>query len=196
LYCFIVLLFYCFIVLLFYCFIALLLYCFIVFLKTGYVDEIITLVEDAAALKSTFASQVQNVDLVIDYTWGPPAEAAINGIFSARANASQRLDWVQIGISLLLSLRCFFRCFGLFRRSLSSLSFVALFRRSLSSLSFVALFRRSLSSLSFVALVRRSRHSPAFVASRRIRRFGRFRRFRRFRCFSVTSLSSLIYGHF
>lgn len=60
-------------------------------------DAAITLSDDQDALKQAIAREAANVDVVLDYLYGPPAELAINTIISNRANAVQRLDWVQIG---------------------------------------------------------------------------------------------------
>eukprot|EP00026_Physarum_polycephalum_P011323 Phypoly_transcript_11537.p1 GENE.Phypoly_transcript_11537~~Phypoly_transcript_11537.p1 ORF type:complete len:360 (-),score=52.48 Phypoly_transcript_11537:20-1099(-) len=65
--------------------------------SSGAISESITLVEDQALMKETFANAVNDVDLVIDYLWGPVAEATIAGIYSKRKEVSKRLDWVQIG---------------------------------------------------------------------------------------------------
>jgi NADPH:quinone reductase-like Zn-dependent oxidoreductase len=38
-----------------------------------------------------------DVDVVLDYLWGPPAEQAIAAIVTARADRGRALDWIQIG---------------------------------------------------------------------------------------------------
>lgn len=38
-----------------------------------------------------------DVDVVLDYLWGPPAERAMPALLAARADRSQPLAWVQIG---------------------------------------------------------------------------------------------------
>lgn len=63
----------------------------------GLIDSFVTLLEDATALKESFATSANDVDLVLDYLWGSSADAAMNGIYSKREKMYQRLDWVQIG---------------------------------------------------------------------------------------------------
>ena len=48
---------------------------------------------DAHALGAAAAE----VDIVLDYLWGTPAERAITALLSQRAERSRALDWVQIG---------------------------------------------------------------------------------------------------
>ena len=38
-----------------------------------------------------------DVDIVLDYLWGPPAERAIRAIVTHRRDRSRPLDWIQIG---------------------------------------------------------------------------------------------------
>ncbi len=38
-----------------------------------------------------------DVDIVVDYLWGPPAERAIRAIVTHRKDRSRPLDWIQIG---------------------------------------------------------------------------------------------------
>ncbi len=42
-------------------------------------------------------AQAADVDVVLDYLWGPPAQAAIMPLLLARADRSRLLSWVQIG---------------------------------------------------------------------------------------------------
>ncbi|KAM3584460.1 hypothetical protein VKS41_003274 [Umbelopsis sp. WA50703] len=60
-------------------------------------DATITLSDDTEKTKQDFARTAANVDVVLDYLWGPPAELAIGSIIAARADKAHRLDWVQIG---------------------------------------------------------------------------------------------------
>lgn len=60
-------------------------------------DVAITLSDDTEKIKHEIAKEAANVDVVLDYLWGPSAELAINSIIAARADKAQRLDWVQIG---------------------------------------------------------------------------------------------------
>jgi NADPH:quinone reductase-like Zn-dependent oxidoreductase len=43
------------------------------------------------------AAHAANVDVVLDYLWGAPAEAAIMPLLTARDDRSRLLSWVQIG---------------------------------------------------------------------------------------------------
>lgn len=60
-------------------------------------DAAVALSDDPEVNKQAFAREAANVDVVLDYLWGAPAEQAIGAIVSNRANVVQRLDWVQIG---------------------------------------------------------------------------------------------------
>jgi hypothetical protein len=42
-------------------------------------------------------ARAAEVDLVLDYLWGEPAEQAIMAILTSRADRSRELNWVQIG---------------------------------------------------------------------------------------------------
>ncbi|GIF20715.1 NADPH:quinone reductase-like Zn-dependent oxidoreductase [Actinoplanes tereljensis] len=43
------------------------------------------------------AAAAAEVDIVLDYLWGKPAEAAIVALLTARSDRSRQLDWIQIG---------------------------------------------------------------------------------------------------
>jgi NADPH:quinone reductase-like Zn-dependent oxidoreductase len=60
-------------------------------------DEVVALVDDAAATAERLAEAAAEVDVVIDYLWGAPATGAIMAILAARADRSRALDWIQIG---------------------------------------------------------------------------------------------------
>jgi NADPH:quinone reductase-like Zn-dependent oxidoreductase len=60
-------------------------------------DETVQLLEDNEATDRALASAAAEVDIVIDYLWGKPAERAITALMMARADRSRALDWVQIG---------------------------------------------------------------------------------------------------
>jgi NADPH:quinone reductase-like Zn-dependent oxidoreductase len=60
-------------------------------------DETVRLVEDGEATDRALASAAAEVDIVLDYLWGEPAERAITALLMARADRSRALDWVQIG---------------------------------------------------------------------------------------------------
>jgi NADPH:quinone reductase-like Zn-dependent oxidoreductase len=60
-------------------------------------DATVQLTDDADATASALAAAAAEVDLVIDYLWGPPAQRAIMALLTARANRSRAINWVQIG---------------------------------------------------------------------------------------------------
>lgn len=51
----------------------------------------------ATNLTDTDFSAAADVDVVLDYLWGEVSSAALAGIIKTRKNASQRLNWVEIG---------------------------------------------------------------------------------------------------
>lgn len=53
--------------------------------------------DDPAEAAARLAEAAADVDVVIDYTWGKPTEAAIPALLRRRADRSAPLDWVQIG---------------------------------------------------------------------------------------------------
>lgn len=59
------------------------------------VDETVRLGEERTA--AALAEAAADVDIVLDYLWGPVTEAALGAILRARADDTQLLDWVQIG---------------------------------------------------------------------------------------------------
>lgn len=58
-------------------------------------DEAVALGGDAAG--SALAAAAAEVDVVIDYVWGPPTELAMRAILEARTEHARPLDWVQVG---------------------------------------------------------------------------------------------------
>jgi NADPH:quinone reductase-like Zn-dependent oxidoreductase len=57
-------------------------------------DEVVSLAGDAGAAIARAASEV---DVVLDYLWGPPAERAMIAMLTARAQRSRPIHWIQIG---------------------------------------------------------------------------------------------------
>jgi NADPH:quinone reductase-like Zn-dependent oxidoreductase len=55
-------------------------------------DEVVELTDDAA-----LAAAAADVDIVIDYVWGQPAQQAMMALLTARADRSRALNWIQIG---------------------------------------------------------------------------------------------------
>jgi NADPH:quinone reductase-like Zn-dependent oxidoreductase len=60
-------------------------------------DETVRIVEDDEATDLALAKAAAEVDIVIDYLWGKPAERAMMALLLARADRGRALDWVQIG---------------------------------------------------------------------------------------------------
>jgi NADPH:quinone reductase-like Zn-dependent oxidoreductase len=60
-------------------------------------DDVVCLTEDAQATATALAEAAADVDVVLDYLWGPPAHQAMLAIVTARSDRSHALDWIQIG---------------------------------------------------------------------------------------------------
>jgi NADPH:quinone reductase-like Zn-dependent oxidoreductase len=60
-------------------------------------DAVVQLTEDAHATQEALAAAAAEVDIVIDYLWGQPAQAAMMALLTARSDRSRALDWIQIG---------------------------------------------------------------------------------------------------
>jgi NADPH:quinone reductase-like Zn-dependent oxidoreductase len=60
-------------------------------------DATVALTDDPDATAAALADAASEVDLVIDYLWGPPAAAAMMPLLRARSDRSRALDWIQIG---------------------------------------------------------------------------------------------------
>jgi NADPH:quinone reductase-like Zn-dependent oxidoreductase len=60
-------------------------------------DAVVRLTDDADATAMALAAEAADVDIVIDYVWGPPAQQAMMALLTARADRSKALDWIQIG---------------------------------------------------------------------------------------------------
>jgi NADPH:quinone reductase-like Zn-dependent oxidoreductase len=56
-------------------------------------DAVVQLTGDDGAL----AAAAAEVDIVIDYVWGEPAQKAIVALLTARSDRSRRMDWIEIG---------------------------------------------------------------------------------------------------
>ncbi|GAA3719004.1 zinc-binding alcohol dehydrogenase family protein [Streptomyces tremellae] len=65
--------------------------------------DLVSLAEDpdspasAAAADERLGAAAADVDVVIDYTWGAPAQRAIPAIVTRRADRARPLHWIQIG---------------------------------------------------------------------------------------------------
>jgi NADPH:quinone reductase-like Zn-dependent oxidoreductase len=60
-------------------------------------DEVVQLTEDSEATDAALADAAAEVDIVIDYLWGKPAEHAIMALLTARSDRSRAMNWIQIG---------------------------------------------------------------------------------------------------
>jgi len=60
-------------------------------------DHSIDLAGDPGLVARDLATSAGEVDVVLDYLWGPPAEAAISPLLGGRGDRSRLLSWVQIG---------------------------------------------------------------------------------------------------
>ncbi|MCX4781972.1 hypothetical protein [Streptomyces sp. NBC_01264] len=60
-------------------------------------DETIALTDDAEATAAAYARAASEVDVFIDYVWGPPTELAMQAVLGARTHHTRPLDWVQLG---------------------------------------------------------------------------------------------------
>ena len=60
-------------------------------------DEVVQLTADPEPSARALGAAAADVDIVIDYLWGAPAEQAIPALLTARADRSRALDWIQIG---------------------------------------------------------------------------------------------------
>jgi len=66
-------------------------------LSTVGADAVVRLTQDADETGQALAEAAADVDIVIDYLWGGPAEHSITALLSARRDRSRQLDWIQIG---------------------------------------------------------------------------------------------------
>ena len=60
-------------------------------------DEVVRLSDDATATGRALAAAAADVDIVLDYLWGVPAQDALMALLTARPDRSRALDWIQIG---------------------------------------------------------------------------------------------------
>jgi NADPH:quinone reductase-like Zn-dependent oxidoreductase len=60
-------------------------------------DEMVQLTSDAGATGRALAAAAAEVDIVIDYLWGEPAQRAIMALLTGRSDRSRALNWIQIG---------------------------------------------------------------------------------------------------
>jgi NADPH:quinone reductase-like Zn-dependent oxidoreductase len=60
-------------------------------------DDLVQLTDDAEVTAGALASAAADVDIVIDYLWGLPAQRAITALLTKREDKSHELNWIQIG---------------------------------------------------------------------------------------------------
>src|ERR1700733_1463322 len=60
-------------------------------------DQVVRLSDDVDATSTALAAAAADVDIVIDYLWGRPAQHAITALLTARSDRSHALNWIQIG---------------------------------------------------------------------------------------------------
>jgi NADPH:quinone reductase-like Zn-dependent oxidoreductase len=65
--------------------------------KDAGADAVVALSDDAKSSAAAVAEVASEVDLVIDYLWGKPAEELIPALLRARRDRSRALNWIQIG---------------------------------------------------------------------------------------------------
>jgi NADPH:quinone reductase-like Zn-dependent oxidoreductase len=60
-------------------------------------DEVVVLSDSPKLSAAAIADAACEVDLVLDYLWGAPAQETIPALLKKRSDRSRSLDWVQIG---------------------------------------------------------------------------------------------------
>ena len=60
-------------------------------------DDVVQLTDDAEATARALAAAAADVDIVIDYLWGQPAQHAMMALLTERTDRSRALNWIQIG---------------------------------------------------------------------------------------------------
>jgi len=60
-------------------------------------DATVALTDDTEATGAALAAAAADVDIVIDYVWGVPAQQAMMALVTGRTDRSRELNWVQIG---------------------------------------------------------------------------------------------------
>jgi NADPH:quinone reductase-like Zn-dependent oxidoreductase len=59
--------------------------------------EVVPLTDDADATDTALGAAAAEVDIVLDYVWGKPAQRAIVALLTARSDRSRAMNWIQIG---------------------------------------------------------------------------------------------------
>jgi NADPH:quinone reductase-like Zn-dependent oxidoreductase len=60
-------------------------------------DQVVALSDDPRVSAASIAEAASEVDLVIDYLWGLPAQETIPALLMKRSDRSRALNWIQIG---------------------------------------------------------------------------------------------------
>lgn len=60
-------------------------------------DRTVSLVDDPDDVATRLGDGTREVDVVLDYLWGTPAEQAIVALVTRRPDRGRALDWIQIG---------------------------------------------------------------------------------------------------
>ncbi|MGF0116890.1 zinc-binding dehydrogenase [Promicromonospora sp. Marseille-Q5078] len=60
-------------------------------------DDVVRITDDLDATADALAAAAADIDVVLDYLWGPPTRHAIPALLRARSDRSAPLRWVEIG---------------------------------------------------------------------------------------------------
>ena len=60
-------------------------------------DDVVQLTADPDVTGRALATAAAEVDIVLDYLWGLPAQLAIPALITARSDRSRAMNWIQIG---------------------------------------------------------------------------------------------------
>jgi NADPH:quinone reductase-like Zn-dependent oxidoreductase len=60
-------------------------------------DDIVDLAADSDVVAQELGAKAADVDVVLDYLWGDPAQSAVMPLLTARADRTRLMSWVQIG---------------------------------------------------------------------------------------------------
>jgi NADPH:quinone reductase-like Zn-dependent oxidoreductase len=66
-------------------------------LEASKADTLVSLAGSPDAVARSLAGAASDVDVVIDYLWGDPAEHAMMAMLTAREDRSRVINWIQIG---------------------------------------------------------------------------------------------------
>lgn len=66
-------------------------------LRSAGADDVVQLTDDPDATAKALGEAAAEVDIVIDYLWGTPAQQAIMALLTKRSDRSRAMHWIQIG---------------------------------------------------------------------------------------------------